>query len=559
MMSTEYSPLGWKCPHCCRGYAQFKDLIFLRGSCNHDICRECIMQFVVVHKQKLTNGAANKEGYTEVPCPLDGCRLGKFCIEGVDTSLSTPERPTSNSNIYCKTAVKREVKEVPTPPIKASAKGNACAVSVKKEKLPDEILSRNFTTQVIGSDNEKAVNTKSHRNIVTPSKKKWGLKPLFEEGEEVFARWHEDKLWYSGTVKSHKTMKNNGTYGPTRRYSVIFDDGDEADDIEDHFLMAKKDYELKNMDGKWIGVKNIQRKCSKDEWAKSIGWYEADISFGWQPFSRLMNAVKAYDDHVLMLKGKQAQRSDLNMPESYPDRFAAKVKSETPGNSTARVRPECNDNYKDDDESSRFSEGDDDDNDPPSTKRRRLSHETIEEISVNAIRQSKLITREKLHYLSGGSKGGCKNPLKVGTPILDCGARAIATKNKRAHHICIKEKSNHPLPLSVDEEFVLYRIAPKSGQGIHRDVQVLMDSELTHPPIPIFWEPEDQSDTTADGVKKKVRYVGHWKVTRIDDHAKNPIEYKGKDRNAVIHLKFAHFNERWERIIDTCHHKSTEH
>ena len=65
---------------------------------------------------------------------------------------------------------------------------------------------------------------------------------------------------------------------------------------------------------------------------------------------------------------------------------------------------------------------------------------------MGGIPQSSLITRKQLHCLTGGVHGGYKNPLNVGTPMLDCGGRAIATKDGLIQHICIKEDMNHPLP-----------------------------------------------------------------------------------------------------------------
>ncbi len=74
-----------------------------------------------------------------------------------------------------------------------------------------------------------------------------------------------------------------------------FEDGDELDGIEDAYIFNKKDYELtienaKNNEGqvKWIGVKNVLDEKSSDLWAKSVGWYSADIDGGEHYFSLLL-------------------------------------------------------------------------------------------------------------------------------------------------------------------------------------------------------------------------------------------------------------------------------
>lgn len=163
------------------------------------------------------------------------------------------------------------------------------------------------------------------------------------------------------------------------------------------------------------------------------------------------------------------------------------------------------------------------------------------------IPQSSLITREQLHCLTGGVRGGYKNPLNVGTPMGFCGGRALATKNEQVQHICVKENINHPLPTSLDEEFLLYRTS--KGCGLARDIQLLVNLQNNHPPIPIFWEPEDQAGT-------KVTYVGHWKVKIIHDCSDDPITYKNIKRCALVKFMFVHFNEDWARIIHLCHDKT---
>jgi len=62
------------------------------------------------------------------------------------------------------------------------------------------------------------------------------------------------------------------------------------------------------------------------------------------------------------------------------------------------------------------------------------------------------------------------------TSVTYCGGAAIATKNGRVHHICIKEEINSPYPSTYSEQFVvMYRRAPspeKSGRQQKDVVQI---------------------------------------------------------------------------------------
>ncbi|KAL7527751.1 hypothetical protein ACHAXR_002111, partial [Thalassiosira sp. AJA248-18] len=165
------------------------------------------------------------------------------------------------------------------------------------------------------------------------NKSRRDLKPLFEEGDEVYAIWWPDKRsrqrnllsqWFPGTVKSYKEIDNTSPYGPTRTYNIEYDDGDELDDVEDHFLFPHTDYILsmnKSKDLKpgfiGIGVKNRVDPKSSDFWARIVGWYVAIIDGKEQTFSLLSHAMDAYDQHVVQRKGKRTKPSDLNRPEKW--------------------------------------------------------------------------------------------------------------------------------------------------------------------------------------------------------------------------------------------------
>lgn len=67
---------------------------------------------------------------------------------------------------------------------------------------------------------------------------------------KVYAAWWSQDLdrssapptsWYPGTIKTHKVSGQQQV-----RYSVVFDDGDKLDNLEEHHIMTKDAY-LKKM------------------------------------------------------------------------------------------------------------------------------------------------------------------------------------------------------------------------------------------------------------------------------------------------------------------------
>ena len=69
----------------------------------------------------------------------------------------------------------------------------------------------------------------------------------------------------------------------------------------------------------WKGIKNVVDESSNDQWAKYIGWYEFDnVDNGErQIFSRLVDAIKAYDTSIVRAKGDKVKRNDLNLPDDW--------------------------------------------------------------------------------------------------------------------------------------------------------------------------------------------------------------------------------------------------
>jgi hypothetical protein len=153
------------------------------------------------------------------------------------------------------------------------------------------------------------------------------LKPQFKKGAEIYAAyWDNDERegtssWYLGKIASSRVLKKSGKYGQTRLYSINFDDGDAIEDLEEHFVMAKQDYDLQNQK-EWLGVRNETDDACNDNWAKIIGWYVADIDGEEVAFSYLSEAIRAYDDSIIRIHGAGTKNVQLNMPGNYPELFS---------------------------------------------------------------------------------------------------------------------------------------------------------------------------------------------------------------------------------------------
>jgi len=72
---------------------------------------------------------------------------------------------------------------------------------------------------------------------------------------------------------------------------IEFDHNDELEDVEDHLIFSKNEYNLTMKDnGKtdwYVGVKNVVDEKSTDLWASVVGWYVATIDGQEQSFSLL--------------------------------------------------------------------------------------------------------------------------------------------------------------------------------------------------------------------------------------------------------------------------------
>ena len=170
--------------------------------------------------------------------------------------------------------------------------------------------------------------------------------------------------------------------------------------------------------------------------------------------------------------------------------------------------------------------------------------------SPEHVKSSKRLPRKKFNCLTGGKRGGYKNPLQAGTPLSFNGGSAFALKKGTLHSVCIKENMNHPLPGSVEDELFIYRCAGGTGRN---DIRKLSEDFKTNPAVPIFWEPEEQPDS-----KTEISYVGHWKIVGVKKIWGNSFVYKKRKRCGIVVFRFVRFDESWDRIIGLCHDKTID-
>lgn len=349
--SVEFSPfLNWQCPQCLQCYSSQNNdsnttqITFLRGTCRHDVCRECITKIMslrnFVYRAGATTrrAAANNDSLIEVSCPIDQCSCGKFHLDRAQFSARSMSEQRNNDQVIDLCEEKQEKQE--------NTKSDHHTAGIVKKEVKEE-QPADLHDCVASIKVEQLSNTKALKSDYTnikpplPVTEKRNLKPLFAVGDAVFAAWwdpqsdanrKEEASWYPGRVLSYKKL-GTSRYGPSRTYTVKYDDGDQLDKLEDYWLFPAEDYQLtmkfEEMGWKPIGVrKKLDKKSKIDKWANTVGWYEVTVDGQTQSFSLLANAMKAHDACVIREHGTQTKKSYLNMPEDYPGLFAAETKLE---------------------------------------------------------------------------------------------------------------------------------------------------------------------------------------------------------------------------------------
>ena len=132
--------------------------------------------------------------------------------------------------------------EMETGPSTTTGSAGKGIISNNKKDMVDKTTSRSKT---------KSKNGMATKNNKRPANKSGELSTnIYDKGDKVYAAWWSQDLdrssapptgWYSGTIKTYKMSSQQQV-----QYSVLFDDGDKLDNLEEHHIMTKPDY-LKKM------------------------------------------------------------------------------------------------------------------------------------------------------------------------------------------------------------------------------------------------------------------------------------------------------------------------
>ena len=92
-------------------------------------------------------------------------------------------------------------------------------------------------------DGDKLCNVEERLVISKRDYLRNSLKHVYMIGDKVYSAWWPDKkrnkskpAWYPGTIKGRRVLPRGGQYGPSVLYDILFDDGDEHFNVEDHFV-----------------------------------------------------------------------------------------------------------------------------------------------------------------------------------------------------------------------------------------------------------------------------------------------------------------------------------
>ena len=168
--------------------------------------------------------------------------------------------------------------------------------------------------------------SKLKKEILIKSKSTKVSKPIIDEREVVYVTIKEG-VPERGMIKTCKEYDDIDGYGPRRTYSILLDNGDLLDDVDDYQVLLRNEYmllkHLKESNSK--GVKHICNKDSSDPWARERGWYTVNIDEVEETFVHLSDALRAYDISQAKTKGDDLKESDLNLPRDWISYFKARA------------------------------------------------------------------------------------------------------------------------------------------------------------------------------------------------------------------------------------------
>mmetsp|Transcript_2224 Transcript_2224/g.5909 ORF Transcript_2224/g.5909 Transcript_2224/m.5909 type:complete len:232 (-) Transcript_2224:397-1092(-) len=145
------------------------------------------------------------------------------------------------------------------------------------------------------------------------------IKELHNVGDKVWACWlpmGDNQSWFPAIVKS-STVVGKSKYGVIRSYHVVFEDGDEDDELNEMYVMSEEEHRHTVLGtSAFEGVKSKCFKNKTDEYAAIRGAYVTDLT-GNILFSTMGAAARARDDELVERNGDKVRRRDLNFPEEW--------------------------------------------------------------------------------------------------------------------------------------------------------------------------------------------------------------------------------------------------
>ena len=140
-------------------------------------------------------------------------------------------------------------------------------------------------------------------------------KPLLRVGDKVYAKQTPSSDWQLGTIISCNELAEDWGYGPHRLYTLHFHNMEKPTEVHDYQVVGiiQYGYEKETDESKWVNVKRVYDKESKDIWAREMGWFCATYDGEDHHFVHLEDAVRAYVMYALQHEGIPAKCEDVNV------------------------------------------------------------------------------------------------------------------------------------------------------------------------------------------------------------------------------------------------------
>ena len=148
-------------------------------------------------------------------------------------------------------------------------------------------------------------------------------------GDRVFAMYPGNGSYYPGRiVRVYCVAEDENNECDDCFYKVRWDDGDEIEKSEEHYVLPEQDYKIwterwspshedYDEQKKAKGIQSyVDRSSDATDWNAKRGWWETDLT-GDVRYSSIVSAMRAYDDYYVRGHGAATRKRDLNIPEEW--------------------------------------------------------------------------------------------------------------------------------------------------------------------------------------------------------------------------------------------------